>query len=170
MSIRDDWTAMRRTKRSLFCAWLGGCVALATLQTAAAQAPIGKGVAAEASVALQELPTQRLAKGQCALVAWRLSDRVRIFMALSEPAVGRLQIGGGTREFPRVAQDGQVVYGHAAQQTFAGRGLTVSIEDEFDAERRLLGGAMIRQGTLELKDGSGWTTMTPIGGLVACEP
>lgn len=160
---------MRQTRRSSFWVWLGGCVALATLQTAAAQAPISE-AAPEAAVVLQELPTQRLAKGQCALVAWRLSDRTRIFMALSEPAVGRLQIGGATREFPRVAQDGQVVYGHAARQTFVGRGLTVNLDAEFDSERRLLGGAMIREGTLELKDGSGWTTMTPIGGLVACEP
>lgn len=160
---------MRQTRHPSLWVWLAGCAALATLQTAAAQAPI-RPASAQATAVLQELPTQQLAKGQCALVAWRLADRTRIFMALSEPAVGRLQISEATRELPRTAQEGQVVYGHAARQTFVGGGLTVSLEAEFDAGRRLLGGAMIRQGTLELKDGSGWTTMTPIGGLVACEP
>lgn len=170
MWIRDGWgAAMPRPRLGWSGVLLGGFAALATLPAAAAQAPSAV-ASAESIPALQELPPQRLVKGQCALVAWRLADRRRIFMALAEPAVGRLQIGGATRDLPRQAQDGPVAYGHAARQTFADGGLSVTLDVEFDSERRLLGGALIRQGTLELKAASGWSTLTPVGGLVACEP
>ena len=170
--MRDGWgVAMLRPRLGGAGVLLGGFAGLATLQAAAAQAPTAVASAlGEATSALEELPPQRLAKGQCALVAWRLSDRRRVFMALAEPAVGRLQIGGATRDLPRKRQDGPVAYGHAARQTFTDGALSVTLDVEFDTERRLLGGAMIRQGTLELKVASGWSTLTPVGGLVACEP
>jgi hypothetical protein len=161
---------MRRVRFSLIAIWLSGFAALTTLHAATAAPGRGAPSPAEATPALQELPPQRLATGQCALVAWTLSDRRRVFMALSNPAVARLQIDGATRELPRQAQEGAVIYGHAARQTFADAGMTLTLDVEFDPDRRLLGGATIRRGALELKAASGWATIMPIGGLVACEP
>lgn len=148
---------------------LAAVVALVSPHAVAAPASTSQ-AGPEVGPTLQELPPQRLAKGQCALAVWTLSDRRRVFMTLNNPAVGKLQINGATREVPRQGQAGAVVYGHAEHQTFAGDDITLTLDVVFDPDRRLLGGAMIRQGTLELRAASGWATMMPVGGLVACEP
>lgn len=125
---------------------------------------------AEAELALQELPTQKLAPGQCALVLWtRTAPARRVFMAVTEPAGARLQSAGRTVELLRTASSGEAVYGHFPEETFAGGGWEVKATVSFDTKGALVGGALAPSGSLEVRDARGWTTVVPVAGMVACQ-
>lgn len=119
---------------------------------------------------LGELPPQKLARGQCALVLWSKELRARrIVMALNAPALARIQVGGRTLELPRTALDGPEVFGHPARQTFAAAGRTLTLEIEVAEGRDLPGGVVVTGGAVDYRDPSGWSTLIPVGGLIACD-
>lgn len=123
-----------------------------------------------AETVLQELPTQKLAPGQCALVLWtRDAPARRVFMALTQPSVAKLQSAGRTVDLARTDTQGEAVYGHFPQQTFAGAGWEVRATVTFDTRGALVGGALAPSGSLEVRDAKGWTTVTPVAGMVACQ-
>lgn len=125
---------------------------------------------AEPDLNLQELPTQKLASGQCALVLWtRTAPARRVFMAVSEPAGAKVQSGGRTVDLARSGASGEAVYGHFPEETFAGGGWEVKATVGFDTKGALVGGALVPSGSLEVRDARGWTTVLPVAGMVACQ-
>lgn len=123
------------------------------------------------ALALQEVAPQRLSEGQCALVLWtRVQPPRRVLVAFSDPNVARVQIAGKTVDLPQTARSGEIVYGHAPRQTFEGNGIAISFNLEFDQRSGLVGGAIAPNGTLEMRTQGGWSAISPVAGLVACQP
>jgi len=122
-------------------------------------------------VTLQELPPQPLESGQCALVLWsRTPKPERLIMALNDPALARVQIAGRLVELPQVEREGRQTYGHFSNQRYANERLSITLRVQFDPQENLVGGAVARDGALEIVDNTGWTAAIPVGGLVACQP
>lgn len=129
-----------------------------------APAPAGTGLP------LQELPTQTLAKGQCALFLWaRTTPPQRVFMALQDPAIARVRIGGRSVDLPRTAWEGEGVYGHYQRQSYAANGVTLDVTVQMDARSGLVGGAVVPTGAIEYRDAAGWQTVVPVAGMVGCQ-
>lgn len=150
-------------------------LALAAAAAGCASAPVQPPQAVAASpsvgVTLEELPPQRLEKGQCALVLWsRTPKPERLVMALNEPAVARVQIAGQIVELPQVERDGRQTYGHFPNQRYADSRLSITLRVIFDGQENLVGGSVARDGALEIVDNKGWSAAIPVGGLVACQP
>ena len=120
--------------------------------------------------ALAELPTQLLARGQCALVLWsRNSTPVRFVVTLDQPAVARVSVRGRVVELPRVAQSGQLIHGQFPQQHYRGEGISLEISFVADDARQLAGGAVVSSALVEYDDPTGWTSLIPAVGLIACQ-
>lgn len=136
----------------------------AALVTGGAAAP------EEGGLPFDELPPQRLDRGQCALVLWtRTTPAKRVLMAVTGPAGARVQSGGKTVTLARTGWSGEGVYGHYPRQTYAGAGMELTVDVEFDTTSRLVGGALAPSGAIALKDAQGWSTVTPVAGMVACQ-
>lgn len=119
---------------------------------------------------LSELPTQQLAKGQCALVLWSHgSPPGRILLALDRPAVARVQIDGKQLELTRVSQSGQPLYGQFPEQRYQGGGLSIGVSFAPDTARDLTGGAVVSSAVVEYIDAEGWTAIIPASGLIGCQ-
>lgn len=143
----------------------------AALQGCAEGGRAGRGPSARPAspVALQELPPQSLSGGGCAMVVWRLADRRRVLIALGDPARARVQVSGKVRELPRRSKSGAEIFGLAEQQRFGADDVEVALEVAFDRERRIPGGVLISSGTLTYAASSGWESLTPVAGLIACD-
>lgn len=123
------------------------------------------------ALSLQEVAPQRLSAGQCALVLWsKAQPPLRVLVAFSDPNVARIQFRGKTMDLLQTARGGEMVYGHAPRQSFEGNGIKISIDLEFDARSGLVGGAIAPSGTLEMQTQQGWSAISPVAGLVACQP
>lgn len=143
---------------------------LSVIAGLAAALAAGTARSADADLPLQELPTQTLVHGQCALVLWtRTTPARRVFMALNDPAGAKVQVGGKTLTLARTAWDGSAVFSQYPSQSFTGGGWTVKIGVEFDTRSGIVGGAVAPSGTLELSDAKGWSTVVPVAGMVACQ-
>lgn len=130
---------------------------------------VGGAVSAQ-DMPLQELPTQTLRSGQCALVLWtRTTPARRVFMAINDPAGAKVQVGGRTVDMARTAWSGDAVFNHYPQQSFSGGGWTVKTVVDFDTRSGIVGGAVAPSGTLELTDAKGLSTVLPVAGMVACQ-
>lgn len=150
---------------ALTAAVLAGCAA-GPSNVAPPQAAAG----ALALIPLEELPPQHLAKDQCALFLWsRGAAARRIVMALNEPPVARIRVGGRTFDLPRTDWDGASAFGHFAHQTFAADRVNLTLDLDLGDRRELLGGAVVPTGTLDYRDPAGWSAVIPVGGLIACQ-
>lgn len=144
---------------------LTATTALAAPKTQKAPAPNDGGVP------FGELAQQQLAPGQCALFLWaNTSPARRILMATQNPASARVVMKGKTLDLPLTAWDGEQVMGLYQEQTFSGEGLTVTVRFRAEAPRGLVGGVVARDGSVELKDATGWETVVPAAGMIACQP
>jgi len=120
--------------------------------------------------ALAELPTQQLARGQCALALWsRNATPVRFVVTLDQPAVARVSVKGRVVELARVAQSGQSIHGHFPEQHYRGEGISLGVSFVGDDARQLAGGAVVSSAIVEYDDPSGWTSVIPAVGLIACQ-
>lgn len=159
------WVSMRPADLGLavLLAVLGGCSGLPQRSlTADAAAPT-------TSSTLESLPSQRLPPGQCALVLWsKAAGNPRIVMAFSAPPLARVKIGGRIMVLRRTALEGPEVFGHPLRQTFSGDGVTLQVDIEPPEGSSLQGGAVVRAGSVDYRDAAGWSTVTPVGGLIAC--
>lgn len=127
--------------------------------------------AAPVETPLEELPAQRLAAGQCGLFLWsRTSPPRRVLMASQSPAIARIQVGGATLELPRVAWEGEAVYGHYAMQRYAGSGHELTVRIETDVRTGLTAGAVAPVATIEHRAPGGWDVVIPAAGLIGCQP
>lgn len=122
-------------------------------------------------VPLEEIPPQRLESGQCALFLWtRASPPRRVFMALQSPTLARVKVGGRVLDLPRVAWEGEPVFGHPTMQRFAGSGLQLTITIQPDTRSGLVGGAVAPAATIEYRAADGWETVIPAAGMIGCQP
>src|SRR5688572_8150998 len=100
--------------------------------------------------ALAELPTQQLARGQCALALWsRNATPVRFVVTLDQPAVARMSVKGRVVELARVAQSGQSIHGHFPEQHYRGEGISLGVSFVGDDARQLAGGAVVSSAIVE---------------------
>ena len=131
--------------------------------TAAVADPMG-------AAALSELPTQVLARGQCALVLWsRNSTPVRFAVTLDQPAVARVSMKGRVVEFARVSQNGQSIHGQFPEQHYRGEGMSLEVSFMPEDARQLAGGAVVSSAVVEFDDPTGWTSVIPAVGVIACQ-
>jgi hypothetical protein len=127
-------------------------------------------VAATAEQSLAELPTQQLAPGQCALVLWsREASPVRLVVALDQPAIARVSPKGRVLELARVVQGGPSLHGQFSEQQYAGSGISLAISFVAGDARELPGGAVVPSAIVKFADASGWTSLIPAVGLIACQ-
>jgi hypothetical protein len=119
---------------------------------------------------LSELPTQVLMQGQCALVLWsRNSTPMRIAVTLDQPAVARVNMKGRVVELARVSQNGQSIHGQFPEQHYRGEGMAFEVSFKPEDARELAGGAVVSSAVVEFDDPSGWTSVIPAVGLIACQ-
>jgi hypothetical protein len=117
---------------------------------------------------LEEIPTQTLGSGQCALVLWsNPAQPKRIAMTLDEPAIARIQVGGKIFQLPRVATSGRALHGMFPQQTYRGEGISLAVSFGADA-KEMNGGAVIPEAVVEYTDQNGWAAIIPAAGMIAC--
>jgi hypothetical protein len=147
----------------------------ALLLAACASGPAAEQSAMQATEAtgmstLAELPTQQLARGQCALVLWsRNSTPVRFLVTLDQPAVANVMVQGRIVQLARVQQTGQSLYGQFPQQHYRGEGISLDVSFARDDARELAGGAVVSSAVVEYVDAAGWTSIIPAAGLIACQ-
>lgn len=137
----------------------------------ASEGPSSPAATQTVGVQLMELPPQRLTSGQCALALWsRTTKPERVLMAFNEPAVARIQVQGRTMDVPLVSREGRQSFGHFPVQVYANERLTLTVRVNFEPRDQLIGGAVARNGAIEIVDAQGWSAAIPVGGIVACEP
>lgn len=118
---------------------------------------------------LGDVPPQRLDPGQCGLALWTLAPAGRrIFWADAVPPVARIVLDGRERALPRTGEEGRAAFGFAPHSRYAGDGLSLTVDIEPEARGNLLGGAVVRAGTVALTTADGTETVLPVTGLVAC--
>lgn len=117
------------------------------------------------------LPPQRLERGQCGMFLWAQTPHQPVFVlaAFDNPAEVRVSIDKRERNLPRTAFEGERMAGHFERQTYSDGRVTMRIEVQFDEEREIRGGAMVRQGVLRVTDREGWETIIPVGGMIGCQ-
>jgi hypothetical protein len=119
---------------------------------------------------LSELPTQVLRQGQCALVLWsRNSTPVRFAVTLDQPAVARVSVKGRVIELARVSQNGQSIHGQFPEQHYRGDGMSLEVSFTPEDARHLAGGAVVSSAVVEFDDPTGWTSVIPAVGVIACQ-
>jgi hypothetical protein len=121
-------------------------------------------------VRFEELPPQSLERGRCGLFLWaRTAQPVLLMAVVDEPSAARVRMDGSQRMLPRTRFDGAPAFGQFERQTFSDGRLTLEVDVQFDAERNIRDGAIVREGVVRVLSGGGWQTILPVGGLVACQ-
>jgi len=122
------------------------------------------------AAALAELPTQVLSPDQCALVLWsRTSTPLRFAVTLDQPAVARVNMKGRVVELSRVTQSGRAIHGQFSEQRYRGDGISLEVSFAPEDARLLAGGAVVSSAVVEFDDPTGWTSVIPAVGLIACQ-
>lgn len=123
------------------------------------------------SLRLDEIPTINPKRGECSFVLWtRVSPPIRVLAILSNPQRAIVRINGKKMELVRTEHEGAEVFSQYPNQTFTGNGYKLQLLTSFDARENLIGGVVAPEGTLEIIDPQGWSTIFSVGGLVACIP
>ncbi len=118
---------------------------------------------------LSDVPPQQLNPGQCGLALWTLAPSGRrLFWADAAPPVARIVLDGHERTLPRTEEEGEAAFGFAPRSTYAGDGVLLTVDIELETRGNLLGGAVVRAGSIALTAADGTETVLPVTGLVAC--
>lgn len=118
---------------------------------------------------LAELPPQRLAKGDCALFLWeRSAAGRRVLMATPAPPRVRVALGGATLDLPLVRADGPTDLGFPTRATYSDGRVSVALDLAFEMRPGLVGGAVVRDGSLALTTADGAEVVSPVAGLLGC--
>jgi hypothetical protein len=97
-------------------------------------------------------------------------EPVFVLAAYAQPAEARVRIDGRDRTLRRTAAEGQSASGHFERQTYTDRGVSITVDVEFAADRAMVDGVAIEQASMRVLDSDGWETIIPVGGLVGCQP
>ncbi len=158
-----------RTARALALAASVSCLATAASGqgSGAAQSSIVAG-----DLRLEAIAPQQLAPGRCGIFLWAKGTQnpVLVLAVFTNPVEAVINVEGRERQLLRTAFGGQLSHGHFERQTFSNGSITLGLDVTFDTSKKLSDGAMVKQGSMRIKDKKGWETIVPISGLVACPP
>ncbi len=134
--------------------------------------PARPGIIDAGAFQFEELPAQPLNPGSCGMFLWGQSagEPVFVLAAYAQPAEARVRIDGRDRTLRRTAAEGQSASGHFERQTYTDRGVSITVDVEFAADRAMVDGVAIEQASMRVLDSDGWETIIPVGGLVGCQP
>lgn len=138
---------------------------------AASRQPVAQGVAVPVPAGpFGEVAPQSLQPGQCGLALWTVAPSARrIFWAYAAPPVARMVIDGRTLDLPRVEESGEPLFGFPSHARYAAGTLSVSVDVDFESRSDLVGGAVVRAGTISYVDSAGAELILPVAGLLACQ-
>lgn len=119
---------------------------------------------------LDELPPQVMAKNSCAMFLWDRASKRRVVMmvAVPEPAVVRVASGGKVMALAQIAAEGDKVLGFAPRSRFGDGRFEVAIDVEITANDGVVGGGVVRDGTLTVTQADGVAVVAPVAGLIGC--
>jgi len=121
-------------------------------------------------ITFEALPPQELQAGECGLFLWSKGTRPVFFLvAYDAPAIVYVRDNGRPRRFNRSRFGGELVSGFFERQTFVDGDITLQLEIEFDEQRQIADGALIKQGVVRVTDKKGWRSIVPVTGIVGCK-
>lgn len=134
--------------------------------------PARPGIIDAGAFQFEELPAQPLNAGSCGMFLWGQSagEPVFVLAAYAQPAEARVRIDGRDRTLRRTGAEGESASGHFERQTYTDRGVSITIDVEFAADRTMVDGVALERATMRVVDGDGWETIIPVGGLIGCQP
>jgi hypothetical protein len=119
---------------------------------------------------MEEIPKQELQKGRCGLFLWtRAAQPVLVLAAFANPSEARVRTGGRNRYIGRTSFAKEQMFGHFEHQVFSDGRLTFDVQIQFDGDRPVRNGAVIKDGVIRVRDQRNWESVNPVGGLIACE-
>jgi hypothetical protein len=116
---------------------------------------------------LTELPTQTLAKDECALVLWERATGRRVAMLMARPEVIRVVIGGVETRLPRTSSDGDPVVGFAPRSQFSGNNIRIATVLTI-VGNDVAGSAIVRDGIISVTGSDGVEVIAPVAGIAGC--
>lgn len=117
---------------------------------------------------LEEAPPIKFEQGECALVLWTKSQPPRrVFAALNNPNRATIRIEGKKIDLIQTDQEGDPAFGFSPRAVYEGGGLKLRIDLIFDTRENLNAG-VLGVGTIEMTNAEGWSSLTPVGGILAC--
>jgi hypothetical protein len=122
-------------------------------------------------IALEPLEPQELSPGRCGLFLWsKDAQPILVLVALANPVEARVRTNGRNRYLRRISFGKELVYGHFERQVFTDGRLNFEVDIQFDVDRELRNGAVVKAGVIRTSDTrTNWQSITPVGGLVACQ-
>lgn len=121
-------------------------------------------------VVLERINRQSLDPGQCGLFLWSRGDNPTfVFVSYNEPSLARVRIDGQSRALERDRFSGESVLGHFERQVFEDSRVVLTVDIKVDEGRPIQDGAVVQSGTITARTRRGWETVTPVGGMIACE-
>ncbi len=121
----------------------------------------------------EELEPQALEPGRCGLFVWASAGASEqpafILVAYDQPSEAHVRINGDRRRLARVSFAGEAQYGQFQTQAFSDGQVTISVSAQFDPNKPVQDGAVIKSGVLKLIGDDGWETVLPIAGMAACQ-
>ncbi|MEO1136185.1 MAG: hypothetical protein AAFW68_06185 [Pseudomonadota bacterium] len=117
---------------------------------------------------LQPLVNASLPSSECGMVLWTLEGTrpAAVFQFITGKAA-RVKIAGRELNLTLTEFSGASGYGVFERQRFAGEeGLVVEVTAQFGLE--FAGGAYLEQGLIRVRDGAGWSMVSPTAGIAGC--
>jgi hypothetical protein len=152
---------------------LGACGTTASEAPPEGPRPLTRG--APEQVVLAErvgvLPPQSLVPGQCGMFLWAGQVRAHLVMfATGYEGLARMVIDGTEVDLDRRSGEGQSFFGHFSRQSYVHQGTEISLNLRMARRADLVGGAVVEQGLMRLREPDGWSHVIPVAGLIACQP
>lgn len=116
---------------------------------------------------LTELPTQTLAKDECALVLWERATGRRVAMLMARPEAIRVVFGGVETLLPRTTSDGEPVVGFAPRAQFSGSNIRIATVLTI-VGNDVVGSAIVRDGIISVTGSDGVEVIAPVAGIAGC--
>lgn len=105
----------------------------------------------------------------CAAFLWQSGSRhTLVAMAIADPAILRVAIGGRNADLVRRSGSGGGALGFADVTEFAGEGVTATLDMTIATRPDLTGGAAVPQAVLRIERAGGDTVVVPVAGLIGC--
>jgi hypothetical protein len=122
---------------------------------------------------MQALEPQRLQPGECGMFLWTRAaearDRMLVAVAFDGPPMLRVKLGDRTVTLPRTAFGRERQASQFEMQRYTDGDAMIEVNVKFDATRPLQDGALVSEGMIKVRSRQGWETLTPVGGLAACQ-
>ncbi|WP_374764940.1 hypothetical protein [Yunchengibacter salinarum] len=118
---------------------------------------------------LGALERQQLNEGRCGMFLWAaMPTRKLVFFTESENAAAHMVLDGKTRALPRDKASGDPVFGLFPHQRYTHERTVITVDVTPEPRQDLKDGAVIRRGTLRLRERGGWEAVLPVAGMIGC--